>query len=505
MWFIIALAILGAQQSSAQMAVMNMTEGACKGDDQCCSTENQCGAGEGDCDSDDQCLGDLTCGKDNCDREAFPDSFDDTDDCCQRRECPTACTKEYKPVCCDMGITFNNMCEFHKANCLSYVPHVIVHEGACCNPVCPEIFAPVCGSDGKTYDNNCSLNYASCKSEGNITKLHDGECDGLPAPKSDQKNFCGDPLCEQACVDGEICEATDYKCVQEPCCLAFRCVEECPESCPDYDDPICGSDGKTYFCQCNLRMANCGLSEKITKVHNGACEGYMNPANITEAAVKRCTGGDSCCSVDYDDDGSVDEECGLGEGDCDTDSDCLEGLVCGKDICQGTGFDSTDDCCMLPDGGLEPPMAAERIIYTLPVKNPLSAFGMWPTQAVQLDNVIYFSAVLGVDQTTGLMVEGVRLQARQMFDNMEALMKLMDIDMTRGVKATLYVTNLDYVEVALKVWLEECNWKEYPALTTVQVAGLPRGALMQLDGIAACNDCNTKFYVIGQDSSSSAT
>ena len=88
--------------------------------------------------------------------------------------------------------------------------------------------------------------------------------------------------------------------------------------------------------------------------------------------------------------------------------------------------------------------------------------------------VIYFSAVLGVDHTTGLMVEGIRLQvpslhldlhtlfsmfsifqARQMFDNLKALLKLMDIDMTRGVKATLYVTNLDYLEVALKVCVEE--------------------------------------------------
>ena len=88
--------------------------------------------------------------------------------------------------------------------------------------------------------------------------------------------------------------------------------------------------------------------------------------------------------------------------------------------------------------------------------------------------VIYFSAVLGVDHATGLMVEGVRLQvpslhfhfhtlfsifaifqARQMFDNLKALLKLMDIDMTRGVKATLYVTNLDYHEVALKVCVEE--------------------------------------------------
>ena len=46
-------------------------------------------------------------------------------------------------------------------------------------------------------------------------------------------------------------------------------------------------------------------------------------------------------------------------------------------------------------------------------------------------------------------------QARQMFDNLKALLKLMDIDMTRGVKATLYVTSLDYHEVALKVCVEE--------------------------------------------------
>merc|ERR1711970_1264482 len=556
MWFLIAFAILGSQH---QLAAGQK----CLGGDSCCTAANPCGLGEGDCDRDDQCSGNLTCGIDNCDRKSMP-SFDSTDDCCQRpaeefmrpgtegsgqEECPKMCTKIYMPVCGSDGTTYNNKCELENASCQSEVEITVANEGKCCGPVCPAIFAPVCGSDGKTYGNQCELDYANCQSDVEITLAHAGMCcnaicpsifaplcgsDGTtydnqcqldyancksggnvtmdskgacptappPPPREEGPPSCGDPFCDQTCVTGEICEATDYKCVQEPCCLAFRCVEECPESCPDYDDPICGSDGKTYFCQCNLRMANCGLSEKITKVHNGACEGYVNPANITEATVKRCIGGDSCCSVDYDDDGSVDEECGLGEGDCDTDSDCLEGLVCGTDNCQGTGFDSTDDCCMLPDGGLEPPMAAERIIYTLPVKTPL-AFGTWPTQAVQLDNVIYFSAVLGVNQTTGRMVEGARLQARQMLANMEALMKLMpmDINMRRGVKATLYVTNIDFVEVFRTVNVEDCNWKEYPALTIVQVAGLPYGALMQLDAIVACNKCNTQFYVIGQDSS----
>ena len=52
---------------------------------------------------------------------------------------------------------------------------------------------------------------------------------------------------------------------------------------------------------------------------------------------------------------------------------------------------------------------------------------------------------------------------------MEALMNLMDIDMTRGLKATLFMTNIDEAEVVLKVWLEECNWLEYPGLTLAQV------------------------------------
>ena len=37
-----------------------------------------------------------------------------------------------------------------------------------------------------------------------------------------------------------------------------------------------------------------------------------------------CEGGDSCC---------VNGNCGLNEGDCDRDSDCQAGLVCGTNNC----------------------------------------------------------------------------------------------------------------------------------------------------------------------------
>ena len=45
---------------------------------ECCTAENQCDVSEGDCDEDDDCLGDLVCGTDNC----LPE-FPDTHDCCE--------------------------------------------------------------------------------------------------------------------------------------------------------------------------------------------------------------------------------------------------------------------------------------------------------------------------------------------------------------------------------------------------------------------------------------
>ena len=69
------------------------------------------------------------------------------------------------------------------------------------------------------------------------------------------------------------------------------------------------------------------------------------------AGLGACQGGDSCC-------GSDGYKCGVGEGDCDSDGDCAEGLRCGKDNCpkkdpfdwndDSVGF---DDCCESTTGG----------------------------------------------------------------------------------------------------------------------------------------------------------
>ena len=52
-----------------------------------------------------------------------------------------------------------------------------------------------------------------------------------------------------------------------------------------------------------------------------------------------CNGVDDCCTDT--------NQCSIGEGDCDTASDCLSDLICGVDNCIGDTFDAdnSDDCC----------------------------------------------------------------------------------------------------------------------------------------------------------------
>jgi len=56
-----------------------------KFDFECCSVDHPCGPGEGDCDTDNDCIGDLTCGHSNCGHE-FPTN---RSDCCEYQNSPT--------------------------------------------------------------------------------------------------------------------------------------------------------------------------------------------------------------------------------------------------------------------------------------------------------------------------------------------------------------------------------------------------------------------------------
>ena len=82
--------------------------------------------------------------------------------------------------------------------------------------------------------------------------------------------------CPSQCpnTNDPVC-GTNGKTYSKKCNLNFLILGvKCPSQCPNTNDPVCGTDEKTYSNECNLNMAIGCWKENVAKKHNGACRGF---------------------------------------------------------------------------------------------------------------------------------------------------------------------------------------------------------------------------------------
>ena len=105
------------------------------------------------------------------------------------------------------------------------------------------------------------------------------------------------------------------------------------------------------------------------------------------------------------------------------------------------------------------------------------------SQAVQVDGWLYASGQLPMTPA-GDMVEGdIEIQAEQVFNNIEAILKAAGGSLSQIVKATVFVQDLnDFVR--LNAVYERRFAGHKPARSTVEVARLPRDARVEIEIIA---------------------
>lgn len=103
------------------------------------------------------------------------------------------------------------------------------------------------------------------------------------------------------------------------------------------------------------------------------------------------------------------------------------------------------------------------------------------SQAVEVDGWLYTSGQIALDPATGEMVEGgFEAQARQVLANLRAVLASAGCTFQNVVKATVYVIDLaDFPK--LNTLYGEVMGDHRPARSTVQVAALPKGALVEID------------------------
>jgi len=105
-------------------------------------------------------------------------------------------------------------------------------------------------------------------------------------------------------------------------------------------------------------------------------------------------------------------------------------------------------------------------------------------QAIKIGEFVYASGQIPLDPKTGNLVEGdITAQTRQVMENLQAVIKAAGSSFERVVKATVYLKDIGDFTAMNEVYGNYLG-KAKPARSTVAVADLPRGALVEIDLIA---------------------
>ena len=107
------------------------------------------------------------------------------------------------------------------------------------------------------------------------------------------------------------------------------------------------------------------------------------------------------------------------------------------------------------------------------------------SQAVRHGSMLFVSGQLGLDPITNQLVgDDIESQIDQVLANVEAICVEAGTSIQHALKLTLYLQDLsDFA--AVNQALEANLTAPYPARATIQVAGLPLGALIEIDAIIA--------------------
>jgi reactive intermediate/imine deaminase len=104
------------------------------------------------------------------------------------------------------------------------------------------------------------------------------------------------------------------------------------------------------------------------------------------------------------------------------------------------------------------------------------------SQAVKVDGTVYLSGQIGLDPASMQVVEGIEAQIHQVFRNIAAVCDAAGGSLADIVKLNVFLTDLGHFAKVNEI-MGQYFQLPYPARAAVGVAALPRGALVEADGV----------------------
>lgn len=106
------------------------------------------------------------------------------------------------------------------------------------------------------------------------------------------------------------------------------------------------------------------------------------------------------------------------------------------------------------------------------------------SQAIVVDRLVFTAGQVGLDPATMELVQGgVEAQTRQVLTNLRYVLETADSGLNSVIKTTVFLQDLaDFAK--MNAAYAEFFPENPPARSTIQVAGLPKGALVEIECVA---------------------
>ena len=105
-------------------------------------------------------------------------------------------------------------------------------------------------------------------------------------------------------------------------------------------------------------------------------------------------------------------------------------------------------------------------------------------QAVEIDGLVITSGQLPIDPATGAFPEGIAEQTRQSLTNVKSILAEAGLGMDKVVKTTVFLSDMNNFGAMNEVYATFFGEGGYPARSAVEVARLPKDALVEIEVIA---------------------
>jgi len=105
------------------------------------------------------------------------------------------------------------------------------------------------------------------------------------------------------------------------------------------------------------------------------------------------------------------------------------------------------------------------------------------SQAIRAGEYVFTSGQIGLEPESGKLVEGVEAQTKQVLANLKAVLAAAGASFEQIVKTTIFLVDMADFQTVNTLYAAEFA-AQPPARSTVQVAALPRKALVEIEVVA---------------------